>query len=70
MTAQSINLISGLALEVPGARLSYFRADRIVATDMSVLNGPTNSLVSPTLFHQAVTKEYVDNRFIEYTPTE
>ena len=70
MMAQSNNLISGLDLEAPGAQLPYFRADRIVAADMSVPNGPISNLASHYLLHQAATKVYVDNRFIAYTTTE
>jgi hypothetical protein len=47
LTAQSNNLISGLALEAPGAQLSYFRADRLVTTEMSLLNGPISNVASP-----------------------
>ncbi len=70
LTANFNNLISGMALEAPDAYFIYFRADRIVNMYMSVLNGPINKLASPELFHQTVTKWYVGNRFISYTPTE
>ena len=35
-----------------------------------MLNGPISQVVKPELSHQAANKSYVDNRFIEYTPTE
>jgi hypothetical protein len=63
-TTTSSNLISGLALEAPGAQLSYFKAGRIVATDMPVLNEAINNIAIPELFHQAANKRYVENRFI------
>jgi len=58
-----------LVFEALGAQLSYFRADRAMAIDMSVVNGPINNIASPTLFHQAAAKSYVDNRFFAYIYT-
>ncbi len=40
LRAQSNNLIYGLNLETSGPRMSYFRADRLVTTQMSLLNDP------------------------------
>ena len=34
------NLISGLKLEISGPQLSWISADRLICTEMSVLNGP------------------------------
>jgi hypothetical protein len=69
-TAQRIGVISGLHLEAAGPQISWIRADRIVCTEMSVLNGPINQVGTPELSHQAAKKSYVDNRFIAYTQTE
>ncbi len=70
LTAQSNNLISGLALEASGAQLSYFRVDRLVCNELSVLNGPIKNVAYPELPHHAATKGYVDQRFLAYTPTD
>ncbi len=70
LTAQSNNLISGLALEASGAKLSYFRVDRLVCNEMSLLNGPIENVAYPELPHHATTKGYVDQSFLAYTPTK
>ena len=46
LTAARSNLISGLNLETTGP-LSWFRADRIICTEMSVLNGPISQVRTP-----------------------
>jgi hypothetical protein len=63
------DLISGLNLETTGP-LSWFRADRIICTEMSVLNGPISQVGTPELSQQAANKGYVDSQFIAYTPTD
>ena len=70
LTAQSNSVIAGLNLETTGSQVFYFRADRLVCTKMSVLNGPMSQVGTPELSHQAANKGYVDNRFMAYTPTE
>jgi hypothetical protein len=44
LTAQSNNIISGLNLEAAGPQLSWKRADRMICTEMSVLNGPISQV--------------------------
>ena len=68
-TAQSNNLISGLTLEAAGLPLSWSRVDRMICTEMSVLNGPISQVGTPELSHHAANKFYVDNRLLTYTPT-
>ena len=63
-------MISGLNLEAAGPQLSWIRVDRLVCTEMTVLNGPISQVGTPELSHQAANKGYVDNRFIAYTPTD
>jgi hypothetical protein len=71
LTAQSNHPISGLNLETSsGTQLSWIRADRLICTEVSVLNGPIENVASPELPHHAATKGYVDQRFFSYTPTD
>ena len=70
LTAQSNSVIAGLNLQTTGTQVSYFRADRLVCTEMSCLNGPISQVGTPELSHQAANKGYVDSRFVAYTPTE
>jgi hypothetical protein len=70
LTAQSNNLISGLNLETTGTQLSWIRADRLICTKMSCLNGPISQVGLCELAHQAANTFYVDNRFLSYTSTE
>ncbi len=37
---------------------------------MSLLNGPIENVAYSKLHHRAATKEYVDDRFIAYTPSK
>jgi hypothetical protein len=69
LTAQSNNLISGLNMEAAGPQPSWFRVDRMICTEMSVLNGPISQVGTPELSHHAANKFYVDNRLLTYTPT-
>jgi hypothetical protein len=70
LTAKSNNLISGLTLEAAGLPMSWFRVNRMICTEMPVLNGPISQVCTQELLHQPANKGYVDNRFIAYTPTE
>ena len=70
LIAQSNNVISGLNLETSGPQLSYFRVERIVCTDMSVLYGPISQVGAPELSRQPANKQCADNRFIACTPTD
>ena len=69
LKAQSNNIISGLILEAAGLPLTWFRVDRMIFTEMSVLNGPISQVGTPELSHQAAKKFYVDNRPLSYNPT-
>ncbi len=53
-----------------GTQLSWIRADRLIRTERSVLNGPIENVASPELPHHAATKGYVDQRFFSYTLTD
>jgi hypothetical protein len=70
LTAQRTGVISGLNLEATGPQISWIRADRLVCTEMSCLNGPISQVGTPELSHQAANKSYVDTRFLDYTPTD
>jgi hypothetical protein len=68
LMAQSNDLISGLELEVPGSQHSYFRADRLITKEISLLNEPIENIALPELYHHAALEGYVDNCFVAYTP--
>ncbi len=70
LTAEKKNLISGLNLNSTSGQMSWIRADRIICTEMSVLNGPISQTGTPQLFHQVANKGYVDGWFLAYTPTD
>ena len=70
LTAGSNSQISGLNLEAPGPKLSWIRADRLICTEMSVPSGPISQVGTPELGHQATNKQFVDTRFLSYTPNE
>jgi hypothetical protein len=70
LTVEKNNLISGLNLNSSSGRLSWIRANRIICTEMSVLNGPISQVGTPQLSHQPAKKGYVDGRFLAYTPTD